>query len=304
MPKFKTLRNEKSSARIRRETYGFYMNKYYSIYMNRYKINGVDYQAKEFILKRFWADGTISSYQIKETKGSKDYPKGMIIFTPYAPNAWNLYDYPVDVNLINTKGLPFIPSKSLKVDEEVVIGFCQRNHKSVFQMVEYYVEKIVNIEIVIDLNLTAHKMPFIFGVDPEDTKKFEEIFRLLQNDEPSLFVSLNEADKFKALVSGAPYILDKLYNLKEALENELREYLGLDNLGGSEKKEHLITSEVEANNDVIETSGNCFIDCMKEFFDRTNELFGSNITIEINKKEQVESSPEDEQEEEVQDENV
>ena len=299
MPKLKILRNNLSPDEVRSRTYTFYVNKYYSLFMNRYVIDGVDYQANDYILKQFWANGTIAAFQIKETKGSDEWPEGLVVFVPYAPNGWNIYDYPTSINLINTKGVSFIPAESQIVDEDAVIGYCQRNKKSVKMMVEYYVDKIVNLEIVIDINLTAHKMPFMIGCDPDDSRKMKELFDLIQSDYPALFADLAEVDKFKALVSGAPYILDKLYDLKHALENELREYLGLDNLGNSEKKEHLITGEIQANNDVIASSEGCFFDSMSEFIDRVNETFGTDFSVKINKKEQP--KPESKQEKEIQD---
>lgn len=302
MAKLKVLRNEKSPAQIRSETYWFYINKYYSLFMNRYKIDGVDYQAKDFILRQMWGTGTIAAFLLAGSVGSEEQPNGLVVFTPYAPNDWNIYDFPTSVTLINKKGVKWIPSSVQVLDKDVVIGWCQRNKKSVKEMADYYIEKIVNIEIVIDINLNAHKMPYIFGVDPEDSRKFEEIYNLLQADNPSIFVAVNEVDKLKALVSGAPYILDKLYDLKHALENELREYFGLNNLGGAEKKEHLITAEVNANNDTIKSSGDCFLDSMTEFFDRVNELFNQNIRIYVEEYNEAESSPEDEQEEDIQDE--
>lgn len=301
MSKNKVLRNNLSSAKVRALTTTFYLNKYYSLYMNRYKIEGVDYQARDFILRSFWGIGTIACFKLMENSDLIP-PNENLIFAPYSPNNWNIYDYPVSANIINKKGVKFFPSRPLIVDKEVVLGWCQGNKKSVAQMVEYFVEKIVNIEIVIDINLNAHKMPFLVASAPEDTKKMAEIVNLLEDDAPSLFVGLTEADKIKALVSGAPYIIDKLYTMKQAEENELREYLGLNNLGGAEKKEHLITSEVDVNNEVIESSGMCFIDYMKDFFDRVNELFGTSLSIEVNEPKQddpKEIEMEDEEDEEI-----
>lgn len=301
MSKSKILRNDLTSAQVRAITKTFYLNKYYSIFMNNYKIGGLDYQARDFILRSFWGVGTIACFKLMENSDLIP-PNENLIFAPYSPNNWNIYDYPVSANIINKKGVKFFPVRPLIVDKEVILGWCQGNKKSVSQMVEYFVDKIVNIEMVIDINLHAHKMPYLVASDLEDSKKMKEIVDLLIDDNPSLFVGLNEADKIKALVSGAPYIIDKLYTLKQAEENELREYLGLNNLGGAEKKEHLITSEVDVNNEVIESSGMCFLDYMKDFFDRINKLFGSSLTIELNKPKQDE--PEDEEMEDEEDETI
>ena len=299
MSRSKVLRNGMTSAEVRKATLNFYLNKYYSLYMNRYKIGGLGYQERDFILRKFWGDGTIACFKLDGTEGSDLIPEGVVIFVPYAPNGWNIYDFPVSVNVINTKGVPFFPSKPLMVDKEVVIGWCQGNKKSVMEMVTYYIEKIVNIDLVIDINLNAHKMPFLIGSDLEDSKVLKEVMELFASDEPVLYASLSQVDKLKALVSGAPYIIDKLYQMKQAEENELREYLGLNNLGSAEKKEHLITSEVDVNNEVIKSSGMCFIDYMKDFFDRVNNLFGTEFSIEVNEVEENVEQVEEENDEEI-----
>ena len=282
------LETEKRDATsIRSSLLHYYRNKYYNIFMNNYKFGEkLDYQQKEYILKQYWAIGTISSFKLEGTEGSSKHPQGLLVFCPYSADGWNIYDFPTSVHLINTKGVSFIDSsKAMIVDKDVVLGWAQRNHKSVKEFVYTKIEQIVDVEMVIYCNLNVHKMPWIFSSSIEMEKKMKDLADKLRSDEPELFVSGDEGDMIKALVSGAPFIIDKLHDYKASIENELREYLGLNSLGISEKKEHLITSEVEVNDEVVESSGNCFLDCIKEFFGRIKEVFGIEISVELNKVE-------------------
>ena len=301
MSKSKILRNAMNGAQVEQATFNYYSRKYFSLFLNRFKFKGIDYQQADFIMRKMWIDGTICAFKIPETIGSTEHPQGQLVFVTYAPNGWNIYDFPISVEYINPKGVKFIPTGSHTIDKDCVIGWCQRNKYSVKAMVDYYIQKIVNIEMVIDINLNAHKMPFIIGCAPEDTRKFEEILRLLRENNPDLFVESDDVDRLKVLVSGAPYILDKLYNLKHAIENELKEYLGLNNLGSSEKKEHLITSEVDVNNEIIEEHRGNFIDCMAEFFERIRDVLGVDVSIEINEDLEYNENMEEEQDEEMED---
>ena len=146
---------------IRRETYQTYLNKYFNLFMNAYEIKGLDYQQKDFMLRRFWGDGRIALFMLKGKDGraitSIDHPKGVPVLTPYAPILFNIYDFPTQVNLINRRGVKFIPSTSQVVDKDVVIGYAQRNKKSVFTIVDYYVKKIVDVEMTIRTNLKSQK---------------------------------------------------------------------------------------------------------------------------------------------------
>lgn len=297
--KLRTIRKKENSLITRELVYAFYLNKYYSLFMNKYDIKGVDYQQRDFILRKFWIDGRLACFKLKGTEGSTDHPQGLGVFCPYAPSRYNIYDFPIYVTLINIRGVSFIPAGLQKVDEDVVIGWCQRNKKSVFALVDFYLQKITDVELVIKLNLKVQKTPWIIGATPENNKKIETIIQNLDDDNPDLFVDIEDVDKAKALVSGAPFVLDKLYNYKQALENELKEYLGLENMGMNEKKEHLITAEIEASDEVIGESKYNFIDTIKEFFDNIERVLG--LKYEIVEKHQVEYADDTEEEEEVED---
>ena len=189
--------------------------------MNNYVFEGdIDYQQVDFILRKFWENGSIAGFKLPMSEGSKDHPQGLAVFTPFAPNGWNIYDWPISVNLINTRGVRFIPTGVQQVDKDVVIGYIQRNKKGVGFFVDSIVQDIVVIDMVIRINLNAHKMPYLVVVDPLSEKKMKALYDKIKDDDPELFISSDEANNFKALVSGAPFILDKLYNLKQAKENE------------------------------------------------------------------------------------
>ena len=296
----KELTGKNWSNAYRRNKYSFYINKYFALYMNNYVFEGdISYQQIDFILRKFWENGCIAGFKLPYSEGSTKHPQGLVVFTPFAPNGWNIYDYPISVNLINTRGVDFIPTGVQIVDEDCVIGYIQRNKKGVGFFVDSLVQDIVTIDMVIRINLNAHKMPWLIVVDPLSERKMKELYEKLKEDDPELFISSDESNAMKSLVSGAPYIIDKLYNLKQAKENELREFLGLDNMGLNEKKEHLITSELESNDNVTEASEGCLIDPMNEFFERLEKLTGIHIRAHINKKEDTDVDDLNEQEKEI-----
>ena len=293
---------KKDVSRIRAELWTFYLNKYYNIFQNRFKWEGIEEQAKEFIMRQLWSVGTIACFKIAGTEGSTDFPQGMPVFTPYAPNGWNIYDYPISVNLINRKGVRFIPYTPQKVDEDVVIGWILRNHKAIKELIYPKLEQLIEAEMVIRSNLNAQRMPYLLVGDEESKNKLSALFDNIMNDEESLYLNVEDSNKIKLLLSQAPYIIDKLYNYKMCLENEIREILGVDNLGVGEKKEHLISNEIEANNQVIETSRDIMLDCLTEFVDRIYNILGITITVSVNQEEkEVVSEEGDEEDDSLQD---
>lgn len=273
---------ETISPITRQDIYQHYINKYYNAFMSRYECTkGLDIEQFEYMLKQFWVNGSIACFKLEGSEGATNHPQGAVVLCPFAPSQYNIYDFPTMATMINTRGVRFIPSRSLKVNEEVVVGYIQKSKRSVRYMVEYYLKKIVDIEMTIRTNLKAMKTPWLLGVSPENKTKMESIWKALDGDNPKLFIDIDDVNSIKALVSGANYNIDKLYDLRCAYENELKEYLGIDNLGVTEKKEHLITSEIEANNEVIETNKESFISVLDEFTDRVKQVLNYDIEIRI-----------------------
>ena len=279
-------KGKNSSLIIREEIKNYYLLKYFNLYMNLYDFDGIDYQQKDFILRKMWATGKLAFFVLKqdeETISSQVYPKGSLIITPFAATTLNIYDFPVLVSLIRLKDAPFIPTKPQLVDKDVVIGYAQRNKRPILDMVEFIIDKICDVEMTLRTALKSQKLPWVVGYSPETELQRQVISDMLDQDEPTLFMEIENVNNFKALSSGAPYICDKLYQLRESYENELREYFGINNLGINEKKEHLIGDEINVNNEQIMRSGECLFDTLNELCERIRDVLSYDIKIRYNK---------------------
>lgn len=271
------------------EFYAHYLAKYFNLFLNRFRFEGdIEPEEAMFVMRQFWSVGTVACFKQSETEGSEEYPRGKPVFTPYAVNEWNIYHYPVTVSLIALQGVKFIPLTPQRVNVDACIGFVQRNKEPVFRVVDYYARKLAAIETVIQQNLNAHKVPWLIATSPEGADKARALADMLLGDNPALFVEIEETDKAKTLISGAPYIIDKLNNYRLETENALREYLGLNNLGIGEKKEHLLNAEIASNDEVTSASGDAFLDCLVEFFDQVRETLGIDIRVSLNEPEPAE----------------
>lgn len=290
-------KRRKDNLAFRKKLRMFYMNKYYNIFQTRIHFPTLDYQQKEYVLRQFWSIGTIACFHLKETIGSDESPNGILVFTEWGGYNYNIYDYPVDVTLINKRGVKWIPSTPQKVDRDVVLGFIQKNKKPIEPFVSEIVDKIVECEISIYQNLQAIRTPMMIPISPEDEATIKRITSDMEEGKPFIFIPIESYDRIKAFNSGAVYNIDKLYNYKCSLENELREFLGIQNLGVGEKKEHLISNEIEQNDQITQFSKNAFFVCLKEFSEQVKTVFGYDLPIELY---DVDSEPENAEEEETQ----
>lgn len=289
MKKINSMAQWLKNGSFQRElTYNFYLTKYFNLFMGAYKFKGITREQQDYILRKLWAVGSIGAFvvegtQLEEGEVPSDvnqYPNGMIAFCQFAPVDYNIYDWPIRVNLIQSRGAKFIPTSIQVVDKDVVIGYAQRSKKPVLAIVDYYLEKIVNVEMTIKNQLASHKVPWMVATTSESEERVKRLFERIQNDEEALYVNAGEIEAIKSLVGGNTYIIDKLFSYKQALENELLTYLGIDNLGVMEKKEHLIGDEVNSNNAIIDDHSDNFLSCLKDWCNKIKEVFDISIEVE------------------------
>lgn len=289
MPKKKLVKREKmfknTSYGLREAIRQYYTEKFFNKFLDRFEFEGIDYQQEAYIMRKFWSKdcGALAAYIIPHTD-TEENPEGEIIFTPFAPaGLFNIYDFPTEVNLINTRGVNFIPATPVKLDEKggACIGYIQKNRKGIEASILEMINKLVDIEMTIRTNLKAQKTPWLIGVTPENEERMTNLWENLDSDNPKLFVSLEELNQAKALVSGAPYVLDKLEAQRQQVENEILTRLSINNVGIMQKKEHFTVDEVNSNNQQINSSGDEFVDCLNVWFNNIKKFLGKTISVKL-----------------------
>lgn len=294
----------RATDRIRRQFLFFYTEHFFNKWMGKYRFNPLNDQQYHFIMKQFWALGTIAASplgiktKLEDVKEYLDFQENKLIFTPWTTNGiFNIYDYPTKARLINKRGVKFITTEELEVNKEVVIGFAQKNHKSVFSAIEAKLHELIDIEMKIRASRKGQTQGWLFGFDNEDIEQVKTLKEAMDNDEPYMFGLFKNLNAVKGLASGAPFIVDKLEAERIQIYHEILTILGIDNLGVPEKKEHLVTDEIESNNQEIASCEQLYQEEINSFFERIKKCFGVTITLEdLNavKEPQEENTEEDE----------
>jgi len=271
-----------------KNTINNYRNKYYNVWMSKFKWNGLDEEAKEqeqnYIMRQLWKEGSVWIRNIEGTD--------MIAVCPFAINTYNYLDFPETVTLVNKRGASkqIIPEGIQVVNVDGCMLYCTPGHDSISRIVDYYVDRIAQVEILLNNNLKLQNMPFIVGCDESNKKQLQDIVNRILNGELAVFTSMNDIKQLQALMTTAPYLLDKLKAYQVSIENELLTVLGINNSGTQAKKAQMLVDEVNANNDVINDYGQSIVDEMKAWIERANKVLNRNISIEAK---EVEDSTED-----------
>lgn len=150
--------------------------------------------------------------------------------------------------------------------------------------INLFAYRLYETERTIDTNLIAQKTPVLIEGNTKTILTLKNTYMSFAGNTPFIFGNkdYNINQKLNALKTDAPYLIDKLEIHKHEIWNEALTFLGIDN-ANTDKKERLITDEVESNNELINYYLNCFYKTRKQACDMINEKYGLNIKIKLNK---------------------
>lgn len=177
------------------------------------------------------------------------------------------------------------PSTLYTIDNSVVI----RNHYNYYptlSTISLYAEKLAQITRTISVNVNAQKTPVLITCGEKSRLSLENVYKQYDGNSPVIFADKNlSLDNFQALKTDAPYVSDKLMQLKFELLNEVRTFLGINN-SNTNKKERLITDEVNSNNQEIMAQREALLLQRKIACDKINNMFGLNISCSFRVKDE------------------
>ena len=143
--------------------------------------------------------------------------------------------------------------------------------------------RLYETERTIDVNLIAQKTPVLIEGDTKTILTLKNVYMQYSGNTPFIFGSkqYDLSNKLNVLNTGAPYLIDKLELHKHEIWDEALTYLGINN-ANTDKKERLITDEVNSNNELIKYYLNCFLKPRQEACDLMNKKYGLNIKVTLN----------------------
>lgn len=271
--------NSGEIKKLRNQIKRSYDNKYYNLFLNTFKFepeDNISEEEKKFLLKQLWCDGTIAI--------TKNQFVDMLVYTPYNIIDYNLYEYPETVRLVNLHMSPLVnTNKNYIINKDCVLMWILNSKQSIRSLVDPFIDRIVSVEMIINTNLIAHKLPLLMTISEQDADKARDIINRLLEDEPVLFTDVKDLTNLQAFVSGTPYIIDKLYAYKNSLEAELQTLLGIDNnMSNDTRLEYLTVDQVNSSNILTNNMLKGMLDNMNAAFKKVDELFNINIEVKSN----------------------
>lgn len=179
------------------------------------------------------------------------------------------YNYIKNINYINNNECTLIRNNDLAKATRDYIG--------------NYAERMLEVEMCIRANINQQKFPWFINASEKTKKALEIIFDKVDNFQPFILANreIMGENPLEVLTMSTPYVADKLNQYKYELEREILTFLSLNN--NFEKKERLLTDEVNSNNDFINTNAMLMYKNRLQACKEINEKFGLNVRVLPNK---------------------
>lgn len=206
----------------------------------------------------------------------EDEVMGYLALTNAVQGGFDVYGYPVASRAYS----PYNNyQKNLTLDDSVIIYNNYLRTPSSLD-VEVFAKRLYNLDRVIDVNANAQKTPVLIKCAETQRLTMKNLYKEFDGNSPVIFGDngLNDAN-FTVLSTEAPYVADRIYQLKTQIWNEALTYLGISNIN-VQKKERLITDEVSRNMGGVIASRYSRLNARQNACEKINKMFGLNVWCE------------------------
>lgn len=262
------------SALANSDTYYDYLDRFKQVALSQFEwINLPETMNADFLEKCLYYFGEASLLK------TKDY--GFINTKCCTNGRINIYELPTNLNCFS---VGFQASRKLyngfSVDEEdEEYNYCILVKNNFDKLptapsMELFAYRLYQAERCCDVNIKNSKFPMIFAGDESMKLFFANLYEKYDGNEPVMFIDKKQLGEmaFRTIKTDSPFLVDKIMNYKKEIWNEALTYLGINNIH-VEKKERLISGEVDSNNELINLNLQSRLAVRKKACDQFNKFF-------------------------------
>lgn len=202
----------------------------------------------------------------------KDEELGYLCLPMNGETKFNVYRIPMFRRAYGSNGY----NRKLS-DENSVIIYNNYIHTNSLLDVQMFARRLYDIDRSIDVNSRAQKHPLLVTCPENQRVSMINLYKEYDGNQPVIFGEKDiTPNAIKVLNTGAPYVADKLYELKRQYWCEALTYLGISN-SPNPKKERLITTEVDREMGGTVASRYSRLVSRQNACKQINDMFGLNI---------------------------
>lgn len=206
----------------------------------------------------------------------KDEELGYLCLQVLFNGRLNVYRIPSSYRAFAVNGY----QNQLTSDNSVII-FNNMLHTNSVLDVKMFAQRLYNFDRIIDVNANAQKTPVLVQGTEQQRLTLINLYKEFEGNSPVIFGDRNlDINALKVLKTDAPYVADKIYELKTKTWNEALTYLGISNLN-VQKKERLVSDEVIRSQGGTIASRYSRLESRRKACEQINRMFGLDIDVDF-----------------------
>lgn len=206
-------------------------------------------------------------------------------------SGYNVYYRPTKLLVANPV---FKRSYDLTIGEDCEVIRLSPDWRGAWDVVQMYADQMAICMEAFGVNTINSKFAFVFAADNKSmAESMKKLYDQIASGQPAAF-----ADKSLFNEDGDPRWILFTNNLKQnfigndllqaltTIEHKFNTFIGFNN-ANTEKKERLITSEAEANNEEVRSIATLWLDQMNATMAKANKMFGLNLSVKLKEMEVI-----------------
>lgn len=192
-------------------------------------------------------------------------------------------------------GNPVIGSKELTIGKDAEVIKILPDYRGLMDAIQLYADLMGLCVEGAGVNLVNSKLAYVFAAENKAAaESFKKLYDKIASGEPAAVIDKSLFDK----VDGSPnwlmfsqnvgqnYITDKILIDMQTIDNQFDTLIGIPN-ANTQKRERLITDEVNANSIDTGAMPTLITQFAQESMDKANAMFGLNLSIRYRWEDEV-----------------
>lgn len=190
----------------------------------------------------------------------------------------NIYGLPTKINCYsysyNKMRELYISDTNLPAEEECILVMNNYQRVPTAATISLYAERLCEAQRACDINVKAQKTPILLLTDKNQELTLRNMYAQYDGNSPVIFGDKNLlADKpIDSINTNAEFVANDIRDYMQGVWNDFLCFIGINNL--SEKKERLITTEANTNNELVNLNMQSYLIPRKQACKEFNEKFG------------------------------
>ena len=190
----------------------------------------------------------------------------------------NIYGLPTELNCysyrFNQRRSLYMTDTGEEKGKECILVMNNYERIPTSATIELFAYRLAEAQRTADVNIKAQRTPVLISTDQKQYMTLKKMYEQYDGNTPAIFADKNAniSEAVKTLKTDAPYIAQDIMDYKREIWNEFLTFMGISNL--SEKRERMISNEVDSNNELINLNLQALLIPRKEACRQFNEKYG------------------------------